>query len=259
MSANLRLKVSDNLETPLRLNSIRLEGAVNTRASFLARVCEPYIAAASPIDGSLTLAQLLKTTRGLTDHLNKLGIFKSITPTIADSENPLSPAKGDVDLLMSVVEAPRVMASTQTNVGDGEGTATALLRIRNTFGSAETLEANASFGTRTKSAYAVTLDAPLDPRQPDVHYEASAYALDRDMSSWASCREATKGAHLRVKVRRAFCFPKPYEAEWHVRTGSQQIWLSRNHICSDSAAFTLYGVARFHVVRYSAILMISFD
>jgi outer membrane protein insertion porin family len=91
-------------------------------------------------------------------------------------------------------------------------------RLRNVFGGAESLELNASKGTRTKSAYQVcrnpkasfVLDAYVRPSQlnfttplaasPLLDFSLSGFALNRDHSAFASHLEQTHGGRAKLSV-----------------------------------------------------------
>lgn len=127
-------KVSDNIETPLRLNAIRISGANSTRSSFLASVIAPYLSplpAASymssrPVDTpSQTLGSLLKTTRDVTATLRAFDIFKDIDAGLEASPSVLAEAE-DVDIVLRVKEAPKYFLRTATDIGDGEGSAVSI-------------------------------------------------------------------------------------------------------------------------------------
>jgi outer membrane protein insertion porin family len=147
------MQVSENLETPMHLNSIRIIGASHTRAGFLGRVAAPYLVPASqstngtspysitstllsyiyPTSTSTTdeseyrpatetLRQVLAKTRNLSDDLSKFGIFDSVEAGLDKSRDVLADPY-DVDLVLKVKESSRYFLRTATDVGDGEGNA----------------------------------------------------------------------------------------------------------------------------------------
>lgn len=175
----------------MRLNAIRIVGAKSTRPGFLAKLFAPYlptIPSASYLDSSRrspssdpspqTLRSLLGTTRELSALLAKFDLFTTVDASLENTPSLLA-EKEDVDIVLRVKEMPRFYLRTATDVGDGEGTAvrpplvfparctfthtwinisqTGTARIRNAFGGGETVEGNVSFGTRTKSAFQVSL------------------------------------------------------------------------------------------------------
>lgn len=78
-------------------------------------------------------------------------------------------------------------------------------RVRNLFGGAETLEAYAAYGTRTKSAYHLAFTTPLTflglTPSPNQLAELTAYAQTRDLSTFASCKEQASGVSAKLRSR----------------------------------------------------------
>ena len=68
------------------------------------------------------------------------------------------------------------------------------------FGGAEHFEASVSAGTKTRRAFNGVFSAPLTGTL-GTRGELSAYAADKDNSSFASCTEALRGAKVAVRVR----------------------------------------------------------
>jgi hypothetical protein len=73
-------------------------------------------------------------------------------------------------------------------------------RARNTFGGAETLEANVSLGTKIRRAYHASLSFPLTPTLKTAGI-FSVFGLDRDNSSYASSTEGVRGFKAVIRVR----------------------------------------------------------
>ncbi|GAA5895455.1 hypothetical protein JCM6882_006257 [Rhodosporidiobolus microsporus] len=207
--------INENLDQPMRLNAIRILGATHTRPSFLSRIFAPHLtslpppsflsssfpptsptAATDPIS-AYTLRSVLKTSQEIVANLEKFDIFRTLSASI---EKPLSVLAHpeEVDLVLRVTEAPRYFLRTATDVGDGEGSATATAKIRNAFGGGETVEGNMSFGTRTKNAFQVRLDTPLFS-SPTTRFDLTAFQAQRDLNFYASCMEGTKGLMARVR------------------------------------------------------------
>lgn len=72
-------------------------------------------------------------------------------------------------------------------------------RLRNALGGAETLEGQASVGTKTKSAYSVSLTTPLFA-SPLLSFALSGFSFDRDNSAFASHREQAQGGRAKLSV-----------------------------------------------------------
>lgn len=126
--------MGENLDTPLRLNAIRVVGAKATRPSFLSNLLAPslptlppasYLSALPPTPSTTppsTLRSILSTTRNLTGLLSQFDIFNSVEASLETSPNVLAEAE-DVDIVFTVKEAPRFYLRTATDIGDGEGNA----------------------------------------------------------------------------------------------------------------------------------------
>lgn len=75
----------------------------------------------------------------------------------------------------------------------------ATARLRNIFGGGENFEASISFGSHTKHAFSAALAIPLSASLRTTG-TLSLYATSRDLSRFASCREALKGARAAIRV-----------------------------------------------------------
>ncbi|GAA5863064.1 hypothetical protein JCM3774_001409 [Rhodotorula dairenensis] len=207
--------VNDNLDAPLRLNAIRILGAHSTRPAFLSRIFAPYLtplpppsflsASFDPTSSSptspasqQTLRSLLKATRQLSETLESFDIYRGVEASLERSDSAFA-EREDVDIVLRVKEAPKYFLRTATDVGDGEGSATGTAKIRNAFGGAEVIEGNVSFGTRTKSAFQLRLDTPINS-STTTHADFSIFSAQRDLNFYASCNEATKGAMARLRT-----------------------------------------------------------
>jgi outer membrane protein insertion porin family len=74
-----------------------------------------------------------------------------------------------------------------------------MAQLRNVFGGAETFTANVSHGTTTKMAFNATLTAPLTSNL-NTYGEMHLFGHERDLSSYASCREGIRGAKALLRV-----------------------------------------------------------
>jgi outer membrane protein insertion porin family len=72
-------------------------------------------------------------------------------------------------------------------------------RFRNTFGGAETLEANVSSGIKTRLAGHISLSAPLTPSLK-TRWELQAFGVERDHTNFASCFEGARGVKAIIRV-----------------------------------------------------------
>lgn len=89
------------------------------------------------------------------------------------------------------------MLKTGTDLGNTEGSAYGNLLWRNVLGGAESLNLNASMGTRTRSAYQAAFDTPI-LSDPDFRLEVGGIA-SATQKSWASHEEALKGGWAKLR------------------------------------------------------------
>lgn len=122
-------------------------------------------------------------------------------------------------MYLSVKEKSRILFKTGTDVGNAEGSAYANFMWRNILGGAESLNLNASLGTRTRSAYQALFDTPIlgDPR---LRWEVGSVASDTQ-KSWASHEEVLKGGwtKLRCLTSTGHRHELGYSAFWRQLTG----------------------------------------
>ena len=102
----------------------------------------------------------------------------------------------DIAISLAAREKSTFMLKTGTDFGNAEGSAYGNLLWRNIFGGAESLNFNASAGTRTRSAYHAIFDTPIlsDPNQR-LSIDALASSTQK---TWASHEEALKGAGAKL-------------------------------------------------------------
>ena len=177
------------MDRPLRLTSIRFAPPPpTTRSAFLASLVSPFLSYPSQNLPSWlhpappppqTLQEILLTTRGLIQHIDRFGIFDT-QRTGVRLENRRGGDEDEVELVLQLKERGRLFLKAGTEVGGGEGGGVSIqvypdlmqdviliclqnitARVRNALGGGETLEGQASIGTKTKSAYSVNLSWPL--------------------------------------------------------------------------------------------------
>ena len=107
---------------------------------------------------------------------------------------------------------------TGTDVGNAEGSAFVNVLGRNVFGGAETLNLNASLGTRTRSAYQGSFDTPI-LSNPDLRWEIGGLASSTS-KPWSSHEEVLKGGWTKLgwrtgRSRHELC----YNGVWRQLTG----------------------------------------
>ncbi|KAJ6571994.1 surface antigen-domain-containing protein [Mycena capillaripes] len=189
--------INSNLTTPSQISSVRVEGAHHTRPSFLRFLIDPLI---PPPSAENDLQTVLHAARHIADVLQRTDIFHAVDVKLERATAPLA-SKHDVDLVFKTREKGRFYAKSSTEVGNNEGSASIIARLRNVFGGAETFEANVSFGTTTRRAFNATFTAPMTSNL-NTYGEMHVYGLERDQSSFASCTEALRGAKALVRSGR---------------------------------------------------------
>ena len=125
----------------------------------------------------------------------------------------------ELDIYLHLREKSRLFLQTGTDVGNAEGSAYGNLRWRNVFGGAETLNLNASLGTRTRFAYQASLDTPF-PSNPFFRGEIGGLASSTQ-KPWSSHEEVVKGgwAKLRWIARGGGKHELGYNGIWRQNTG----------------------------------------
>lgn len=117
----------------MRVSGVRIEGAKQTRPSFLSRVISPYLEGPSYSDS--TLQTVLHQTRQITHALHRTELFKSISPELATPRSSLASAS-DVDIVFRCQERGRLALKSATEFGDNDASAvsdTGLIILVRTF------------------------------------------------------------------------------------------------------------------------------
>jgi len=129
--------------------------------------------------------------------LTAIEIYHPSISTFIDRPDPTDPSSTptDIDIYLSARERGRVSLKTGTDLGNVEGSAYGNLTWRNIFGGAESLNLNASAGTRTRSAYQATLDTPI-LSDPDRRLTLDVLASST-LKPWSSHEEVLKGTGLK--------------------------------------------------------------
>ena len=127
------------------------------------------------------------------------GIYQEPISLFFDKAEKTDPSTTPADyaVFVSVKERGRISAKTGTDLGNAEGSAYANVQWRNVFGGAETLDVNASLGTRTKSAYQATFDTPI-LSDPDFRWQVGGVQSSTE-KSWASHEEFLWGGWTRLR------------------------------------------------------------
>ncbi|KAK3064343.1 hypothetical protein LTS18_008060 [Coniosporium uncinatum] len=189
--------IGDNSTLPVTISSIRVLQAKHTRRGFLEHLFKPILSSnnAEPYTFQSALAEIAQAA----DKLNRFDIFKppiSIFIDKPDKADPLT-TPTDISVFLSCAEKPRYTIKTGTEAGHAEGSAFVDASLRNIFGGAESLNAHASLGTRTRSAYSAAFDTPI-LSNPDLRWEIGGLASST-LKHWASHEEALKGGSTKLK------------------------------------------------------------
>jgi outer membrane protein insertion porin family len=102
---------------------VRVEGAKNTRESFLAWLINPHLT--KPSEPS-NLESVLHTTRHLSHIFQETGVFQSVEANIERSRDVMT-SDGDVDVVFKAREKGRYFVKTATEMGNGEGNAVRII------------------------------------------------------------------------------------------------------------------------------------
>ncbi|WVO18244.1 hypothetical protein L204_105952 [Cryptococcus depauperatus] len=200
--------VTNNMERPLRLTSIRLAPRPpNSRPSFTSSLLSPFLSTPNPNlpqwfhpapPPPSNLHQILFTAQCLIRHVDKFGIYD-----VENTNIRLEPRRGgdpdEIEMVLSLKEQGRLFLKAGTEVGGGEGGGNVTARVRNVFGGAETLEGTASIGTKTKHAYQVSFTSPL-LASPLLSFALSAFSMDRDNSAFASHCDRAQGGRVKLSA-----------------------------------------------------------
>ncbi|CZR66304.1 probable SAM50 Sorting and Assembly Machinery (SAM) complex subunit [Phialocephala subalpina] len=184
--------IGSNSSLPVTISSIRLIGAEHTRRSFLDRIFNPILSANK--DKAYTLQEALQEVGSAADKLRRFEIYHPSLSTFIDRPDPTDPnsTPTDINVYIQAKERGRVSLKTGTDLGNVEGSAYGNLTWRNIFGGAESLNLNASAGTRTRSAYQATFDTPI-LSDPDKRATVDVLASST-LKPWSSHEEVLKGA-----------------------------------------------------------------
>jgi len=102
----------------------------------------------------------------------------------------------DIDVFLKVKEKSRLVLKSGTDLGNTEGSAYANILLRNVFGGGESVNVNASMGTRTRSAYSAVFATPM-LSNPDLRLSVEGLASSTE-KPWASHEEVLKGGNVKV-------------------------------------------------------------
>ncbi|RDW71745.1 putative SAM50 [Coleophoma crateriformis] len=187
--------IGSNSTLPVTISSIHLIGAARTRRSFLDRLFEPILSVNK--DRPYTLSEALQEVGNAADKLRRFDIYHDDIAMFIDKPSKTDPSTSvsDIAFSLSAREKSRILMKTGTDLGNAEGSAYGSLLWRNIFGGAESLNLNASAGTRTRSAYQAVFDTPI---LSDPDKRISVDVLESSTSkAWASHEEALKSGGIK--------------------------------------------------------------
>ena len=185
----------------MTISSIRVLQATHTRHEFLERIFAPILSHNRPEYGTQTLREALGDIAAAVGKLNRLDIFQTPISTYIDRPDQTDASSSPTDhvIFINAKERSRYTIKTGTEAGTLEGSAYLNLVRRNLFGGAESLNANASLGTRTRSAYNAFFDTPV-LSNPDLRWEIGGQSSST-IKPWASHEEVLKGGSTRMLWR----------------------------------------------------------
>lgn len=106
------------LDQHARINAVRVDGAKNTRRSFLASIVYPHL----PQHPRSSFESVLRATRDIGHYLVQSDIFQVVHARLEPSADTTT-KPGDVDVIFTTRERPRFFLKTSTEVGNSEGNA----------------------------------------------------------------------------------------------------------------------------------------
>ncbi|KAF9220729.1 hypothetical protein BS17DRAFT_769068 [Gyrodon lividus] len=194
--------VNDNLDTPLTISSVRIDGATHTSQSFLAWLLRPHLTSFIPPSPDISLSQptlhtVLHTTRTISHTLTSTDLFRALTARIERAE---AGADGEIDLIFNVKERGRFFLKSSTEVGNGEGSASLTARLTNILGYADVLSLNTSLGTKTKRAFDASFSLPVS-RSLSSHAFVGVVGTERELGvQGGGGREERVGVRVGVRT-----------------------------------------------------------
>ena len=189
--------IEQNSTLPSTISSVTVLGAPNTRRGFLERIFRPLLSVNR--DRPYTQSELLGEVGKRAQQLSRFGIYQEPISLFFDKPPKEDPntTPTDIAVFLSVKEKGRVSAKTGTDLGNAEGSAYANVQWRNLFGGAETLDVNASLGTRTRSAYQAAFDTPV-LSDPDFRWQVGGLQSSTQ-KAWASHEEFLRGGWTKLR------------------------------------------------------------
>ncbi|KAJ5096239.1 hypothetical protein NUU61_005595 [Penicillium alfredii] len=195
--------IDQNSTLPCTISSVQILNAPHTRRSFLERIFNPLLSANQ--SRPYTLSEALREISARADKLGRFDLFQQpISVYLDESQVDGSTGLRNIDVFLAAREKSRP---------------TGIFLWRNVFGGAETLNLNASLGTRTRSAYQAAFETPI-LSDPDFRLEVGGVA-SATQKSWASHEEVVRGgwSKLRWMSQSGHRHEVGYTGFWRQMTG----------------------------------------
>ncbi|DAA78043.1 TPA_exp: Uncharacterized protein A8136_5746 [Trichophyton benhamiae CBS 112371] len=195
--ARLAELIDQNSTLPCTISSVQVLNAPHTRRGFLEKALSPLLKENK--DRTLTLAETLEEVSKCTDRLSQFDIFEHPIGIHLDKPSQTDPSTTptDISIYLATKEKSRLLVKTGTDLGNAEGSAYANVLWRNILGGAETLNLNASLGTRTRSSYQAIFETPI-LSDPNYRWETGVVASDTK-KPWSSHEEVLKGGWTKLR------------------------------------------------------------
>ncbi|KPI41278.1 SAM50-like protein SPAC17C9.06 [Cyphellophora attinorum] len=189
--------IDRNSTLPTTVSAVTVLGATNTRRSFLKGVVDPLLSANR--DRPYTQSEVIRESAAVAEKLRAFDIFHDPVSIYFDKPPQIDAdtTPTDVAIFYSVKERSRLFLKTGTDLGNAEGSAYANAQWRNIFGGAETLDVNASFGTKTRSSYSATIDTPVFSN-PDLKFQLGGLQSSTQ-KLFASHEEILRGGFSKLR------------------------------------------------------------
>lgn len=211
--------IEENSTLPTTVASVSVAGASNTRYDFLKRIVDPLLSANR--DRPYTQSELVQEVSIAANKLGRFDIFHQPIQVYIDKaeKSDASTTPTDVSVHYTVKEKSKVLARTGTDLGNAEGSAYANVQWRNVFGGAESLDLNASLGTRTRSSYSGAFETPV-LANPDFKFQVGGIQ-SATQKVFASHEEVLRGgwAKLRYLGSAGSLHEFGYNGYWRQITG----------------------------------------
>jgi outer membrane protein insertion porin family len=142
-----------------------------------------------------TFKEILLYSNVVKEQFNQLNIFKSVDFTIDSSDD----VPNGYDIIMDVEESRRLYAKANSTVAlNHELQGMVTLATRNTFGRAETVEANVSVGSNAMPTYRVQFTKPLQADR-DHNFQIELHRSELEYP-WSRYKETANGLHFRYTL-----------------------------------------------------------